>query len=484
MKNKKLLIGVLLVVILIVICICCSVGSFILGPGFKFSDNGGDGGIFSPTSSLPDDVPSDSIEKIKYHVQPFEYVDNKRYNRNPSQYNKTEIDTSLKSISSIEPLDLPLNYIQTPSLVLFDSTLEALAKTNWGKDGNLQDNLPIDYKDLSLSSGELSEIADKYNQARALSTPDEEVRVIFEGNQSEEDIKDVMMASYDEFIKYIKIKDANDAYLKQIDQFVMPREDERFVYDSSDYTSLTSASKPLFTEETKKYGFSARYIELSAGSIYNFMKGFMRSGLLGEINDSNKEEKLVAYRDIAIRFVMYHEMTHVVQQSYDYYHTPSEDRTAKFLVDKTNKSLMDIDEKNNWNWSNATAYNETRNLQNWNRVTEGQAEGVAFEILTNVYDMSDKQRDVLWTHLFGVKEPTLEIINQIKDKLESNRWDEVTFKEEIGDYASNGFFAGHPDAQLLTNMLSSSTDLPIYIGYTTPLRPEDAEKFWDQLSKL
>jgi predicted YcjX-like family ATPase len=137
---------------------------------------------------------------------------------------------------------------------------------------------------------------------------------------------------------------------------------------------------------------------------------------------------------------------------------------------------MDVDDQYFWLWGGS----ESLQMSNNRDISqESQADGIAFEMLTTVYDMSSKQKEALWDRYFGRFDTTRDQLNEIKSIAESEYPDFAV--SDLGDPLASIFndYPNGTDASLLRKIAKRLSRIGPYIGYMNPMLPQDTHKLWD-----
>jgi len=117
---------------------------------------------------------------------------------------------------------------------------------------------------------------------------------------------------------------------------------------------------------------------------------------------------------------------------------------------------------------------------------ESQAEGIAFKMLVEAYDMSEVQRALFWEFRFGRLESGKKNLYAVLDLLESN-WPEFN-PEDLGSKIGNDVFGDLPGTEednkikrygvRIANWLET---IAYHQGVLNPMTAGETEKFWDYL---
>lgn len=196
-----------------------------------------------------------------------------------------------------------------------------------------------------------------------------------------------------EYLTYARIKQTRPEYIEAIEALILPEDEDRLVYVP------TRKYPDLIKTHTRLYGlapqrdYSQLQIVVCAGDVYNLAQEIAQATLLPAPNPELE-------RDMALRYVMYHEMTHVLQQAVDVVNAPLEQKTSVLPGLYARRRVLDIDNSYYQQWGTATD-SLTRAVNNLTMAKERQAEGVAVDMVGEVYDMSMQQKTRWWKAHFG-----------------------------------------------------------------------------------
>ncbi|KKQ36089.1 MAG: hypothetical protein US52_C0009G0011 [candidate division WS6 bacterium GW2011_GWA2_37_6] len=369
-----------------------------------------------------------------------------------------------ENIDSPEVLQVHVNEV---SLAL--DTFKLLDKENW--DGNIDEDLPIDASDYDQSklAGYISNQEGKEDK---LTIPSD-LEDTFISSNSSKHINDLMKSARSEYLIYLKAKGTADKYINEIKANALPEKDSRMEYVAkNDPNAEPTSAGGYNTDDQGEKNYSQVNIVIYAVDVYNITDIICTSNILG----ADDWEKC---RDMAVRQLMYHEMTHVLQRAYVTLHVDEEHKKDKSAYVYADKILMDVDDQYFWEWGGSEIISDSNNRQ---ISQESQAEGISFEVLTNVYNMSTVQKEALWSHLFGRLNIGRDNMEQIQQITEEN-WPKLHVDESGSSIAEvmRGYNKnGESTLVSLTNRLSA---FPAYIGYFNPMEPEDTDKFWEFIKK-
>lgn len=392
---------------------------------------------------------------------------------NPNNFNTVNVKTGVESINNDNITVVKAERIKLNELILGHEALKLLVNTNWS--GDKDDDLPISSKDFSQS--ELTRIIEhEKDKLVSLEIPDE-FDYLFHTSQGVSDVNAEMMSARQEYLDYLKAKGVAQKYIDEINNNALPADSSRMTY----HPDNNPDSPPSVTQKYSGSGsdYSQREFNLYDIDIYNDITIFERSKILGDAPASGyeREDYYRTLRNMGIRILMYHEMTHVLQRAYISLNVDPSHKGDKVAWVYADKTLMDVDNQYFWEWGGGSLKNEN----NLDVSQESQSEGISFEILTNVYDMSDKQKEALWDHIHGRLDDARVHLNAIKNLSESNYPNYSP--DALGGMLAEAFsdYPNLTDRGILQRTSRKLMALAPYVGYLNAMRPEDTHLFWDAL---
>jgi hypothetical protein len=356
---------------------------------------------------------------------------------------------------------------------LLREALQLLVQKGW--DGNPDGPLPLAVTDFDQERLQ-AYIADEAHDDLALTVP-ADLEVLYTAPEAAAEISALLLPVRSEFVDYLAGKGVLPLYLDEIDQHVLPPEPGRLIYDPiNDPNAPSTSAGPL--QVGGEDDFSQLVIHVYPADIYNAAESLRQSKILGEEPASAAER--LAYnrrlRDIALRFLLYHEMTHVLQRAYIDVHTPAEYRTDKAAWLYAAQTLINVDTQYHWLWGGHFADMNNRHVSD-----ESQAEGLSYAVLVARYTMSPQQQAAAWDHFFGRLEDSRAVLDEAR----------ALFDRHFPDYAPDEFgsllapvMEGYPDLNgryALMDVAWRLSSLPAYVGYMNPLLPQDTDRLWAAL---
>lgn len=434
----------LIIVIIISLILCCTTSLFVGATLVFFADKG--------TQNQDDKTPAGETKS------------------EDPKFDDVKVSVQVESIYNDNINPKTVNKLEVYELKLGLAALKLLQKTSWNGDKDAQ--LPISYSDFDQQLLK-DAIADEKEDQEAF-TIDNELLGLFTTSTAQQEIKDVIYAAHDEYIQYLKDKGVAQKYINEITTNTFPKQADRIYYhaDNNPDSPYTAMSKYEGGND-----YSKRQLDMYDIDVHLEFEMLRETKVLGEepINDQEKVEHLKKIRNMAVRYLTYHEMTHVLQTAYVALNVDAAHKGDKSAYIYADKTLIDIDDQYYWEWGGK----ESLQMSNNRDISqESQADGIAFEMLTTVYNMSPKQKEVVWERLFGRFDDARDELNQIRTIAESNYPTLVVsdFGEPLADVFTN--YPG-TDASLLRKISKRLTRIPAYVGYMNPMLPQDTHKLWD-----
>jgi hypothetical protein len=124
-------------------------------------------------------------------------------------------------------------------------------------------------------------------------------------------------------------------------------------------------------------------------------------------------------------------------------------------------------------------------IVNWNNKLasgESQADGVAFDVLTNVYDLSSEQKKRLWESQFGRLQDASNDLFEIRAIMDKKYPDITPYWMDAGMKQPCKELSGD-EKSYCERMPSKLAGLPAYMGYMNPMTPDQTVEFWNHLKK-
>lgn len=213
------------------------------------------------------------------------------------------------------------------------------------------------------------------------------LKAIYLGPDVTTEIKNVLLTCRKEYGDYMSYRGTNKKYLDKLDE-IFPTDLSTFVYDDGNDPNKNEIAY------VKNLGNGKKQFVISAVHIYFGSILYQRSGIFDHIKDIDLTKYEKEVRDFSIRKTCYHEFTHILQDSVDAVNK-GEGKYAYFAKGQTMESSTPYLSKF-FNMKDPVSV-----LQLEDAIAEAQAEGLSFEMLMDIYDLSPSQRRALWDQEFG-----------------------------------------------------------------------------------
>lgn len=382
-------------------------------------------------------------------------------------------------VASIYNEEIPATYarrIIISELFLMLETGQLLVETDW--DGTNDAPLPITIDQFDQAKLE-AYIEDESQDDNALTIPSA-LEELYISDKGAEEVQALIIEANSEYLDYLEAQDVLPLYIEELTQ-VMPATAERMTYHAINDPNADPTAVEAWDVSSTATDHSRLQMNVYPVDIYNRTLLLEESRILGDPPDDEAAyaEYHLQLRDMATRQLIYHEMTHALQRAYTNLHVEDEsERTSAGSWLYASKTLMrDVDTQYHWTWGDPF-FAETYN----NDVSgESQAEGISYEMLVNLYDMSDAQKAAVWDHYFGRYEESRAALTASKDLFEK-AYPHFS-PDDLGDLLPD-VMDQYPDSggsYVLWQVAFRLIALPSYVGYLNPMEPEDTPKFWEAL---
>ncbi|HSD85668.1 MAG TPA: hypothetical protein VLG46_17530 [Anaerolineae bacterium] len=369
--------------------------------------------------------------------------------------------------------------IQINELELARDALRLLINTSWNGDKDVA--LPLSIEDFDASRLG-AYVADERSDTQELTIPPD-LAELYLSPEATREITDLLLQARNEYVAYLQAKGVLPQYSDEINRVVLPPDLARLIYHpENDPNAPPTATGPTSDAEGKR-DYGRLQMDVYPVDIYNRALSFNEAKILGE--EPTEAAAQLAYqrqlRDLALRQLVYHEMTHVLQRAYIHLHTPAKEhqsKSADVYADKTLDKVVDT--RYHWQWGSHSTISE---LNNRHVSDESQAEGISFEVFADVHNLSLQQRAAVWDHLFGRLEQASAALDEIKT-LCATHYPDLSM-DEFGDPLAE-VMAKYSDSEarlILTRVARRLSALPAYVGYLNPMQPADTAKFWAVLQQ-
>jgi hypothetical protein len=374
---------------------------------------------------------------------------------------------SLKSINDSNIKVVKADRIQILSLEFLNTTFDLAKNKNWG--GVKDSPIPLTISDYAQSDLD-SWVNTAKEKDENLLIPDD-ISSVYLGSTAISEITDEVFKAREEYISFLKSKGVNQKYIDEIENHTLPNSKDRFTYIAKNDPNAGVTGVSSFNGSNRE----AKY-ELQAVDIYLPSLLLKKSLIVGD--EPSDISQVVPYftklRNMAIRMTTYHELTHILQRAVNYTNTAEGFKYPTVYIQSVKTSPE-------YNWGGEV----TKDIYNRSIAEESQADGIAFVVLTSMYDMSNVQKEQVWDHFFGRLDNGAKQFESLMNKMETtypkyNTWD---FPQKIvEDVLYKGNATIEPAKTLVR--LCDQTDIAAYGGYLNPMTPDKSELLWTFLKDL
>lgn len=393
-------------------------------------------------------------------------------NREKVSENGTAVTSNTDGYSTDNIPSNDVEQIMIPEIDLALDALNLLKENNWN--GSKNGSLPItidDFDQNKLQTYIDYDIAG--DEKLTIPASDED---LYLGSASESELQGILEKARQEYLDFLLEKGVAQKYVDEINNQTLPIDRINYHAENNPNSDWSRTEALLLEEEITK-DYRKLVMHIYPVDIYNRVRILNNSRIFGTPNESMEYKKTL--RDASLRLLTFHEMTHVLQQAYINVHLPSEydKQSIKSLWDKADKNLVGVHTTDFfWSWGNEV-YAKSNNHS---ASDESQAEGVAWEIMVDVYSLTDTQADALWDHYLGRLYSEMQNLDKVRQVFESSYPDYnpadfyLQLKPVTGEYSGVG-------SRTLESIAGRLIALPAYVGYLNPMKPEDAGGFWNAL---
>lgn len=287
-----------------------------------------------------------------------------------------------------------------------------------------------------------------------------------------------------EFVNYLKEKGVAQKYIDEINNNTLPSNAGRIKYHPVQGSNVDpSATQGLMDAQGNKNDYSKQQMDIASVDIYNHTRKIFESGVLGDHPIEGTAEFDTYYKRvqrIGLRYLVYHEMGHVLERAVDTVNSKDDDKQGKSSWGDASKSLWQLDTPIYIKWSHLRTFNDVNNHA---LSQESQAEGFSYEVLVSVFHMSDVQKRLTWEYLFGwLEESTTQFdsaMNIFQTKYPNYEITDIQNKIYKDIITKMEVLA--PSTMAVYEVNKRLSDLPAYQGYLHPRKLENMSEVWNFL---
>jgi len=391
------------------------------------------------------------------------------------QANKSLI---ISSINNSDLVFVPAKKEIIPELSLLSEIMKALVLKGWS--GPQQ----LDYK-LSASDfpdGALKKIIDaEMKRNRGLDIPSL-LYPLYASDSAVNEMVGLIRQIRQEFLYYARLKGISEKYLDQIELVTLPDELGRITYHPNIHYPDSLSTNVHTLENSIPIDYSKLQMEVCGANIYKIAHELETSGILGKREiDATGSSRDKLLRDMAARYVVYHEMIHVLQTAVDVVNASQADKKLITPWIFSSYRILNINSSHYLKWG-TNSDPLIRDINNLTVAKESQAEGLAIEMLKEVYDLSEIQRQMVDEYHFGVLEEGKQALE------ETINLTETYYSEFSLDYLIH-IIQQKPlhglsvtEGQIFDGIFTRLDGfIASHYGYLHPMRPEEINYFWEYL---
>jgi hypothetical protein len=394
----------------------------------------------------------------------------------------TVVPTSIKIESDVKSIfndKLTLNKsdnVDSANVNYIDKTVGLVTKV-WS--GNISDQLKLSIADFSTP--ELDSYQTFLDDVHKNKLIPVDLQKYYLDDNAKAEILKVALSSHSEYIKYLKARSVNPSYINELETNTILANSSRIeVFVTNKITDpeskvdyILDAKGDVVNNDYAKYR-----IILYTNDIFAVSDKIVKSGILGNAEGgiSKNLDKYIQARDIAIRYVVYQQMTLGLQRAVDTVNAPTKYKMDKDSYTKAIKSLSTLGAEHYKSWG-GVIYDQVNNRTLIQRL---QANYVAYESLSAIYDMSDVQRAMLYDYLFESNSAAASKLGVALDKF-SLQFEKVPIESMkakiLTDFASKLNNKNEYKVYLI-ELNNQYGQLPKLVADLEKMNSDEAAEFW------
>jgi hypothetical protein len=307
--------------------------------------------------------------------------------------------------------------------------------------------------------------------------------------EAQAEMRELIRQFRQEYLEYAAWRGVSRVYLLEIEEYTLPDQPGRlFYYPNERYPDNQNSNVHTYPG----FGpgnYRGLQMNIYAANVYKVALEIEAAGILGPWPEEVEKQRAYwqASREMALRYVVYHEMTHVLQQAVNVTNAAADARSKLLPWLYAHRNILHIDNRHYQSWGNQTD-KLSREINNMEIAKESQAEGVAIQMVGEVYNLAVGQRQLLWEHHFGSLSQGRTEVNEV-----------FRLMEEAYPATHPGRLA-HQLRELIAEMFPGNTGgetrqalselqqrldgyMAAHLGYLNPMTEEETERFWDFLQQ-
>ncbi len=356
------------------------------------------------------------------------------------------------------------------------NALKKAVATNW-------DGRPFS---LSIKLSDLDQdlihklYTEEQNKKRDIKYMPKDLNPIYSDINAQKEINDLIKIVYDEYVNFLSNYNVNERYINELTNITITPENIKYKgdRDSNEWT---------YTEPINEY--YTCFMQITDNNVYLNAQDIINSGIIGSIPEAGSTEFYNYHkvaRNIALRWIMYHELTHALQISYIHINAGDNWKAGRRYWQSSDRLLSNVASKYFWNWG----FYETFGKGNFNRIVgdEAVADGVGLIFIKDFYHFNSKQEKLFFDYLsagerLSIVKEDLEKMRDIYKEYFPNTEPRIIGTElkrifrDVKDKALKDFLIDY-----VANRLSNERGIPRGVGYANALTGDDMDILWDVLN--
>ena len=209
---------------------------------------------------------------------------------------------------------VPAKRILIAELDLMLDALRLLDAKKWN--GSIDQPLPL--SESEFDPAKLRAYIADADADQVVMTMPPDIEPVYLSTDSVQEIRAVLFSAHSEYIDFLKHQGVPQKYIDEMLN-VLPADATRIVYHPINKADVPpSAVDGLSTSADNPKDYSRYQLDVYTVDLYNIATDLEPSLILDAVPTSAeaKQQRLKQWRDMAIRKLVYHEMTHVLQRAY------------------------------------------------------------------------------------------------------------------------------------------------------------------------
>jgi len=354
-------------------------------------------------------------------------------------------------------------------------TLGLIINNNWS--GNITDLFPINYSDFSKT--ELDSYTEWMNNSIRSKTIPNDLLNIYTSSNSIVQIKQIVNIAQSEYFKYLKAAKVNQDFINELETNTLPITVETLSIDHQNLYSNPQSYVDFIKNDKGEIinnDFSKLTMIIYSTDIYKTSIEIEESGVVPKSQYLNDNEKHILSREIAIRYIVYKQMTAGLQRAIDTVNSPEKYKHEKDSYLKASSSLSGLQSSVDINWG-GLIYNQ---INNRTLLLKRQQNYLSTEVLSSVYKFATGQKELFRYKFFDrysiLGTRLAESINIFNDSYSKFPYDNIKGKI-LSDFISTINIKNIYKSSILfiNNEYTFSID---YIACYVPLNEAEINEFW------